>query len=172
MQLIFDVTNNKNKPVIEEMSYKETTTSYFITKTTNATNNLNNVHIESITVNEKDMYNIYKTKFLNIYSPIIRKTLKALLDKLYFLGFQLNYEYGNIEEDYFNNSIKEFIKKKNECDPKEILKDILLLEEIIGKDNILDFDIISEIFQCKIKNVKKAFEIKAGKEISSEQNNR
>ncbi len=117
--------------------------------------NINENIIKKISVSESEFQEKLQNYMESIYQPTIKRAFETLLNKIDFLGLQLNFEYGNLDEDYFNQEAKNYIiKKNNDYEIETLCKEIEALEKISGIK--FDLDVLSDIFKCKVQQINKA----------------
>lgn len=148
---IYKENNSFNKlPANYDSSklYSKTQESYTYTILLTITNSINS---ESRNCNIMDIKNI----FINTFKPVVKNTIKYLMDSRDFLGYQLDLELGNLTLDEFEKLSEKYLINQENNYPEEILcREILLLREISG----IDFEIedYADFFNCSLQNVYKA----------------
>jgi hypothetical protein len=113
---------------------------------------LPNEHVEIIMIID----NNYHDKILKRLSSILTTTIFSLLNNRDFLGFQLDYQLGNINEEQFNSIVEKYLIINQNINIKELAKDILLLMKITSI--VFDADQISVMFNCDINYAEMALE--------------
>jgi hypothetical protein len=98
--------------------------------------------------------NLYLDHFTKKVAPVFNKAVRNLMNIRDYLLLQLDLEYGNISEEYFDKEEKKYLSEAENIPDDELSKEVNLLFGLLNLP--LDAEDISEILNCPIDNAEKA----------------
>lgn len=98
--------------------------------------------------------NFYFDSFRNQFAPVFNKAVSNLMSIRNHLLLQLDLEYGNISEEYFDKEEPKYLTEVEDIPFEKLKKEIKVL---FGFTNLpLDSEDISEILNCSVDDAEKA----------------
>lgn len=100
-----------------------------------------------------DLENLYFNMFIEKVAPLFNKAIKNLLNARNYLALQLDFECGNISEEYFDKEESKYLTEAKSIPINQLYNEAKLL---LGFSNIaLDSLEISEILGCSVDDAEK-----------------
>jgi hypothetical protein len=98
--------------------------------------------------------NFYFNAFRNRFVPVFTKAVKNLWNIRNHLLLQLDLEYGNISEEYFDREESKYLTEIEKISPSELKDEINVL--LSFTELFFDSGDISEILNCSVDDAEKA----------------
>jgi hypothetical protein len=111
----------------------------------------------AVTLTFEDIDLMYYQRVKDILSPILNTVISNLIRSRDFLGLQLNFEFGNITTEQYEQLELDFITEPQEISPSELKKDVDILMRLSNK--VFNAEEISTMFNCSFNAAEKAINL-------------
>lgn len=112
--------------------------------------------VEVITLTIEGINKLYYDRIQERLSPMLNKVISNLIKSREFLGLQLNLEFGNINQNEYEQLETEFLTEPIDIPIYELSEDVHALMQLTNR--VFNAEEISTMFNCPIESAEKAID--------------
>ena len=104
-----------------------------------------------------DFNNEYFYKVKEKFSPVLNRVISNLIKNRDYLGLQLNFEFGNITNEQFEESEMDFLSENESLNPSLLKEDVDMLIKLSNR--VYNAEEISTMFNCSFEIAEKTIDL-------------